>query len=917
MGWFKFFRDLNLGFKLNIVVMLALGLLLIVTLLVTRQSVANLTLETGQQRVEQEVTVFQRRFEEVEQELLASTKLLAIRPGLLEAVVSRDLSAIRTTALTGAGPLDLDDVDLIDANGERLITVLASGAESSDPEQEDALLSLALLGIETTETLFAPNSEKPDLRLAAVVPIRDQSGAIVAALFASRIVDDQFLAEINFSRDDLVLSLVDGNEILAQSSQAQEHVELLSGSRPFILDQIAIEQALQGQTTIANQLLTFAGIPYALAHAPLAVGSEPKAALAILVDLTGVATFQNQLATTLTIISGLLALGVVGGLVLFTRQSITRPIYNLQQAAQQLAAGDYSQRIEGSRQDEIGQLGQAFNAMAKQIRELITGLEDRVQERTRALETGAEISRQVTTILDVDELLPYVVNRLQSEFDFYHTHIYLVEEGSGDLVMAWGAGEVGRQLKERGHRLPAGQGIVGTVASINEPFISNDVDKVLNFVRNPLLPNTKSELAVPLRKVDRVLGVLDIQSEQINRFSPEDISLMQSIANQTATAIDNARLLAETQVALAEVERLNRRLTRDSWIEVGKEATHRGYRFKNGTITSDSELMLPPMKLAAQQKQLVKQIQGNNGGGEAELAVPLMLRGELIGVLGVKRGEQASWADEEVSAVEAVANQIALALENARLSEEQEKTIVKLQDVDRIKSEFLTSMSHELRTPLNSILGFADVLLQGIDGELNDLALNDINLIYNSAQHLLALINDILDISKIEAGMMELVPEAVALDEIMREVLAAAHSLLNNKPVKVLTEISAELPPVYADKLRLRQILLNLASNAAKFTKEGQITIGAEIHPANPHQMHIWIEDTGIGIPDEKLVAIFDRFSQADNSITRQYGGTGLGLPICKQLVELHGGTIGVSSQVGAGSKFYFTIPLNDVSAVG
>ncbi|MCB0154194.1 MAG: two-component sensor histidine kinase, partial [Anaerolineae bacterium] len=200
---------------------------------------------------------------------------------------------------------------------------------------------------------------------------------------------------------------------------------------------------------------------------------------------------------------------------------------------------------------------------------------------------------------------------------------------------------------------------------------------------------------------------------------------------------------------------------------------------------------------------------------------------------------------------------------------------------------------------------------------LNELALNDISLIYNSAQHLLALINDILDISKIEAGMMELVPEPVALDEIMREVLAAAHSLLKNKPVEVLTEISAELPPVYADKLRLRQILLNLASNAAKFTKEGQITIGAEIYPANPHQMHIWVQDTGIGIPNEKLEAIFDRFSQADNSITRQYGGTGLGLPICKQLVELHGGTIGVSSHVGAGSKFYFTIPLNDVSAVG
>jgi signal transduction histidine kinase len=338
----------------------------------------------------------------------------------------------------------------------------------------------------------------------------------------------------------------------------------------------------------------------------------------------------------------------------------------------------------------------------------------------------------------------------------------------------------------------------------------------------------------------------------------------------------------------------------------------RGYRFKNGVVTTDAGEWLPPMKLAAQQKQLVKQIQGSNGGREAELAVPLMLRGELIGVLGVKREKSADWAAEEVSAIQAVANQVALALENARLSEEQEKTIFKLQDVDRIKSEFLTSMSHELRTPLNSILGFADVLLQGIDGELNELAVNDIGLIYNSAQHLLALINDILDISKIEAGMMELVQESLPLDEMTREVLAAAHSLIKHKPVELSIDISEDLPAVYADKLRLRQILLNLTSNAAKFTAKGEILIKAKVSEENPEFMSIWVSDSGIGIATEKLETIFDRFSQADSSTTRQYGGTGLGLPICKQLVEMHGGTIGVTSELAIGSTFHFTIPLAD-----
>ena len=539
-------------------------------------------------------------------------------------------------------------------------------------------------------------------------------------------------------------------------------------------------------------------------------------------------------------------------------------------------------------------------------------LTQKEQDRSRSLETTIEISHGIANLLDIDELLKYVVNYVRTEFEFYHTHIYLIEEHTNDLVMAEGSGDVGQQLKEKGHRLKEGVGIVGTVFSTNQPFISNNVVDVPNFVRNSLLPETNAELAVPLRKGDRVLGVLDIQSEIRDRFSTDDVALIQSIANQTATAIDNARLLAQTQATVREVERLNRRLTRQNWTEVGQEGGIQGYRFSDGQVYSDNSAMLPPMKLAAQQKQLVKQIQGSNGGREAELAVPLLLRGELIGVLGVKREKSADWAAEEVSAIQAVANQVALALENARLSEEQEKTIFKLQDVDRIKSEFLTSMSHELRTPLNSILGFADVLLQGIDGELNELAVNDIGLIYNSAQHLLALINDILDISKIEAGMMELVQESLPLDEVTREVLAAAHSLIKHKPVELSIDISEDLPAVYADKLRLRQILLNLTSNAAKFTARGEILIKAKVSEENPEFMSIWVSDSGIGIATEKLETIFDRFSQADSSTTRQYGGTGLGLPICKQLVEMHGGTIGVTSELAIGSTFHFTIPLAD-----
>ena len=244
------------------------------------------------------------------------------------------------------------------------------------------------------------------------------------------------------------------------------------------------------------------------------------------------------------------------------------------------------------------------------------------------------------------------------------------------------------------------------------------------------------------------------------------------------------------------------------------------------------------------------------------------------------------------------------------IAKEQEKTIVQLVQVDRLKSEFLTSMSHELRTPLNSIIGFADVLLQGIDGDLNDMALNDIRLIHNSGQHLLALINDILDLSKIEAGKMELVCEPINVTTAIKDVLAASSSLVKNKPVEILVDVEPSLPPINADRLRFNQILLNLVSNAAKFTEKGSITLKAEMQESVPDKMFISVIDTGIGIPAEKIDAVFDRFRQADSSITRHYGGTGLGLAICKQLIEMHGGEIWLESEVDVGSTFHFTIPL-------
>jgi signal transduction histidine kinase/FlaG/FlaF family flagellin (archaellin) len=618
------------------------------------------------------------------------------------------------------------------------------------------------------------------------------------------------------------------------------------------------------------------------------------------------------------IVSGvILILAVILGFLI--SNTIVKSVQQLVKTARQIGAGDFTVRAAIDTQDEIGDLANSFNQMTDQLQATFARVEEQHQQRVQELKISAALSHKVTTILTLEELKG-VIDDIQATFDLYHAHFYLVESETGDLIMMEGSGEVGQQLKEKEHRLGVGQGIVGTVAATNRYFLSNNVNETPNFVRNPLLPKTNSELAVPLRRADQVLGVLDVQSEQIDRFSPEDVFLIQSIADQAAVAIENARLLTETQQALKQVERLNHRLTGESWQQFNQEITTSGYRFVGGTkakINPDATSWLPHMKEAAAQKQLVKHTHPGNGDrSKAELAVPLILRGEVIGVLGVKREESPGWAEEEVAAVEAVANQVALALENARLSKEQEKTIVQLKDIDRLKSEFLTSMSHELRTPLNSIIGFADVLLQGIDGELNDMALNDIQLIHNSGKHLLALINDILDLAKIESGKMELVREAVNIKEITGAVLATSSSLVKDKPVQIIIDVPETLPPVYADKLRLNQILLNLVSNAAKFTHNGTITIKATLPDHKPDMMTISVIDTGIGIPANKLNTIFERFLQADAGTTRKYGGTGLGLAICRQLIELHGGSLNVRSREGVGSEFYFDIPLASVVIV-
>jgi signal transduction histidine kinase len=297
----------------------------------------------------------------------------------------------------------------------------------------------------------------------------------------------------------------------------------------------------------------------------------------------------------------------------------------------------------------------------------------------------------------------------------------------------------------------------------------------------------------------------------------------------------------------------------------------------------------------------------------SEMAVPMIVGDKLLGVLDVQSDQEDRFDERDIRLMEALGEQVSVAAQNAMLYQREVSTSHELRRVDLLKSEFLASMSHELRTPLNSIIGYAEVLIDGIDGDLPDEAQLDVQAIYDSGQHLLGLINQILDLAKIEAGHMELDLEEVDLEEVVGEVERITQVLVKDKEVALVFDIPKHVPHVLADHQRLRQILNNLVSNAIKFTDKGEVRITADLLDSGD-LVKVQVRDTGMGIAPEHIGMIFEQFRQADNSSTRRFGGTGLGLPITQHLVQMHGGTIGVESTVGVGSVFSFTIPIMRVT---
>jgi signal transduction histidine kinase len=296
--------------------------------------------------------------------------------------------------------------------------------------------------------------------------------------------------------------------------------------------------------------------------------------------------------------------------------------------------------------------------------------------------------------------------------------------------------------------------------------------------------------------------------------------------------------------------------------------------------------------------------------------VPLVAGSRVLGVYDVQADHVDAFTEEDVRTQTTLAAQVAVAVQNANLYAEQAATVARLRELDHLKSSFLANMSHELRTPLNSILGFADVMLEGLDGTLTDLMENDLQVIRKNGRHLLNLINDVLDMAKIEAGKLSLIPEHFDLNEVLEEVLEITAPLAREKTLDLRLEHNPLEPfDLEADRMRLRQVMINLVNNAIKFTEAGSITVNAERHD---RLVRIQVRDTGLGIPPDQLEHIFQEFHQVDSSTTRKAGGTGLGLPISRHLIRMHAGNLWAESTgvPGEGSAFFIELPVESTVAV-
>ena len=678
------------------------------------------------------------------------------------------------------------------------------------------------------------------------------------------------------------------------------------------------------------------------------------------------APLYSSLRRSALLFFGALALAVIAGLLLARRMVV--PIRALRVGAENFGRGDLARRISIKTGDELEGLAHQFNEMAGRLQESYADLEKKVEQRTHELSESLEQQTALAEVLRIissspGDLTPVFKTILENATRLCDAQFGSLFRCEGDVFRFEAGCNLPPALEEFERQRGPFRSEEGKVhhALLQTKKVVDRLDHQSADVPGPnaLLGEARSQIAVPMLKDDELIGSLIIYRKEVRPFTDKQIELVTSFAAQAVIAVENARLLNELRArtdelarsvgelrALGEVSQaVNSSIDLQTVLStivtnaVQLSGTDAGaiYAFEQdvqefhlrATYAMSDELIaalrdqhigldtshIGPAAMRGEPLQVadLQQVPASpvnaiilRAGYRALLVVPLLGADRIVGALVVRRKEPGEFSRSAIELLQTFAAQSVIAIQNARLFLEIEEKGRQLETASKHKSQFLANMSHELRTPLNAILGYTELILDQIYGEMPEQIRGVLERVQSNGRHLLGLINDVLDLSKIEAGQLVLSLSDYSLTDLVHGVYTAVEPLAAEKKLAFKVELPAQPPAGRGDERRLAQVLLNLVGNAIKFTDSGEVAITASVVDGS---FVLSVRDTGPGIAEADQTKIFEEFQQADSSATKRKGGTGLGLSIAKRIVEMHGGRLWVDSRLGKGSTFSFSIP--------